>query len=178
MSQKTKRVAFFRGINVGKAKRIPMSDLRTIFENLGCDSVQTVLNSGNVVFRGGGKGIGPSLQKAVHDACGVSARVTVITAAALNEIADANHLIKMADDPARLLIAIPAEPGALRTLKRLAAEKWGSEKISVGARAAYLWCPEGVIKSALWKAVDREIGDAVTTRNWRTLERIVAAAEN
>ena len=43
-------VALFRGINVGKAKRIAMADLRALLGKLGYTDVQTLLNSGNAVF--------------------------------------------------------------------------------------------------------------------------------
>src|SRR6185503_15578041 len=43
-------VALLRGVNVGKAKRIAMADLRALFEELGYQDVKTLLNSGNVVF--------------------------------------------------------------------------------------------------------------------------------
>ena len=43
-------VALFRGINVGRAKRIAMGDLRRLIEGLGFGNVVTLLNSGNVVF--------------------------------------------------------------------------------------------------------------------------------
>jgi len=43
-------VALLRGINVGKAKRIAMADLRALIEGLGYTDVRTLLNSGNVVF--------------------------------------------------------------------------------------------------------------------------------
>ncbi len=43
-------VALVRGINVGRAKRVAMTDLRALFTNLGYGDVQTVLRSGNVVF--------------------------------------------------------------------------------------------------------------------------------
>ena len=46
-------VALFRGINVGKAKRIAMADLRTLLDKLGYTDVRTLLNSGNAVFTGG-----------------------------------------------------------------------------------------------------------------------------
>ncbi|HVH65021.1 MAG TPA: DUF1697 domain-containing protein [Candidatus Acidoferrum sp.] len=44
-------VALLRGINVGGNSLIPMSRLKAIFEQLPVDSVQTYINSGNVVFR-------------------------------------------------------------------------------------------------------------------------------
>lgn len=45
-------LALLRGINVGSAKRVAMSDLRALMEELGFTDVRTLLNSGNVVFSG------------------------------------------------------------------------------------------------------------------------------
>ena len=46
----TRFVALFRGINVGKAKRIAMADLRALLTGMGYTDVQTLLNSGNATF--------------------------------------------------------------------------------------------------------------------------------
>ena len=43
-------IALLRGINVGRAKRIAMADLRVVVAELGHTNVRTLLNSGNVVF--------------------------------------------------------------------------------------------------------------------------------
>src|SRR5262245_54107358 len=43
-------IALLRGINVGRAKRISMAELKALFEALGFRNVRTLLNSGNVVF--------------------------------------------------------------------------------------------------------------------------------
>jgi uncharacterized protein (DUF1697 family) len=48
-----KYVALLRGINVGKGARVPMKELKALFEGLGCANVVTYLNSGNVVFDAG-----------------------------------------------------------------------------------------------------------------------------
>ena len=45
-----RQVALIRGINVGRAKRVAMADLRALVEGLGYRDVDTLLNSGNVVF--------------------------------------------------------------------------------------------------------------------------------
>jgi uncharacterized protein (DUF1697 family) len=42
-------IAFLRGINLGK-RRLSMSRLKTLFEELGFDEVETFIASGNVVF--------------------------------------------------------------------------------------------------------------------------------
>ena len=46
-----RRVALLRGINVGRAKRISMGDLRALFAGLGYGDVKTLLNSGNIVAK-------------------------------------------------------------------------------------------------------------------------------
>ena len=44
-------VALLRGINVGGKNKLPMRDLVTIFDDLGCTEVQTYIQSGNVIYR-------------------------------------------------------------------------------------------------------------------------------
>jgi uncharacterized protein (DUF1697 family) len=43
-------VAFLRGINVGGKTKVPMMQLRKVFEDAGFTNVKTLLNSGNVIF--------------------------------------------------------------------------------------------------------------------------------
>ena len=43
-------IALLRGVNVGKAKRVPMAELKALLAGLGYDRVETLLNSGNAVF--------------------------------------------------------------------------------------------------------------------------------
>jgi uncharacterized protein (DUF1697 family) len=42
-------IAFLRGINLGK-RRLPMSQLKALFEELGFDDVETFIAGGNIVF--------------------------------------------------------------------------------------------------------------------------------
>lgn len=43
-------VALLRGVNVGGKNKVPMADLRSCVEDLGCTKVQTYIASGNVLF--------------------------------------------------------------------------------------------------------------------------------
>lgn len=78
-------VALLRGINVGKAKRIAMADLRAVVTALGATDVQTLLNSGNVVFTARRAIASTTLQTAIRAGTGVDARTTVLTAAELSD---------------------------------------------------------------------------------------------
>ena len=172
-------VALLRGINVGQANRVAMADLRSLVTGLGYTEVRTLLNSGNVVF-GAGAGAptesAAHIEKALADRLGVSARVTVVRASTLAEIAERNPLLNAARDPSKLLVAFLAEPDDIARLRPLAEQDWAPEAIALGVGVAYLWCPNGVSSGGLWKAVGGVLGDAVTSRNWATVCKLLALA--
>jgi uncharacterized protein (DUF1697 family) len=168
------QVALLRGINVGKAKRVAMADLRALVTDLGYRSVSTLLNSGNVVFEGDtARGESAArIEEALVTKLGVESRVTVLNAAELAQVVEENLLVPVATNPSRLLVAFPREPGRLAALASLAAGDWSPEIFALGERAAYLWTPEGVLASRLAEAVGRALGDGVTTRNWSTVLKL------
>ncbi len=147
-------VALIRGINVGRAKRVAMADLRSLFTSLGYREVKTLLNSGNVVFSARGDPAA-RIEKALTARLRVSARVVVLTAAELGAVIDGNPLVDIASNPSRLLVAVLAKPGDR-------------------SRVAPLWCPGGIARSRLTEAVGRALGDSVTTRNWATITKLQA----
>ena len=175
-----RQVALIRGVNVGRAKRVAMADLRALVEELGCSEVRTLLNSGNVVFgtRAPAAKVAARIEKALVAQLGVTARVTVLTAAELAVAVEQNPLLDVADDPSRLLVAVLKDPADRIRLKGLTNESWAPEAVAVGKRVAYLWCPAGVLASRLPEAVGRALGDRVTTRNWSTITKLHAMAQD
>lgn len=172
-------VALLRGINVGTAKRVAMADLRRMLEDLGYTNVRTLLNSGNVVFDGGRAAPGrlaAAIEKAMPAALGLSARVFVLTASDLEAVVRENTLGAAAHDPARLLVAFYSEPTDRSRLAPLARRQWKPEALALGSRAAYMWCPNGSLKSRLSAEVGAVLKDATTTRNWATVRKLHALA--
>lgn len=169
-------IALLRGINVGRAKRIAMADLRTLFEELGFTNVRTVLNSGNVVFGGMGRkhAAAADIETALVRRLGVASRVTVLSAAELAEVMDGNPLLAQATDHARLVVFILSGADQRALLEPLLAQDWAPGALALGTRAAYVWCPTGVLDSAAATAVSRLLGDATTSRNWNTLCKLQA----
>ena len=173
-------VALIRGINVGKAKRVAMADLRALMEKLGYGDPRTLLNSGNVVFDAGrdapGK-VAARVEQGMAAKLKVSARVTVLTAADFATVVEENPLGSVADDPSRLLVAFLTDLPDRKRLEPLARQTWKPEALGLGSRAAYLWCPAGIIESRLAEAVGRVLGEATTTRNWATVTKIQALVQ-
>ncbi len=174
-----RQVALIRGINVGKAKRVAMADLRALVEGLGYGDVATLLNSGNLVFtapRTAADKSAARIEAEMKKQLGLSARVIGLSAAELAAVVAENPLCEVATDPSRHLIAVLADPADRRRLEPLTKLDWSPETLALGARAAYIWCPDGILVSRLPEAVGRALGDAVTVRNWATMTKLHALA--
>lgn len=171
-------VALLRGINVGKAKRIAMAELRDLFEQLGHRDVCTLLNSGNVIFRAAArsreKGT-TTIEAAIAKRFGFRVPVVVLTAGDLAAIVADNPLVNMGRDPSRLLVAFVDSAQTLKLVRPLIGETRQPEILAVGPHAAYLWCANGIIASKLVQAFTRATGDAATMRNWTTVLKLCAA---
>jgi uncharacterized protein (DUF1697 family) len=173
-------VALFRGINVGRAKRVAMADLRDLAEKLGYSDAKTLLNSGNLVFTArdpkNAAAAAARIEKAVASELGVESRVTVLTAAELAAIVKENPLREFEAEPSRFLIAVSRDPKGCAKLKGLLDEDWGRDRIALGKRVAYVGCATGILESRLNQAVGRALGDGVTARNWATMQKLAAMA--
>ncbi len=173
----TWHVAFLRGINVGKAKRVVMADLRVLIEGLGYGDVRTLLNSGNAVFSATSataSNAAARIEEALAKTLGVSARVTTLTAPELAAIVVENPLLEIADNPSRFLVAVLNDPIDRARLEPLLEQDWGGDALAIGSRVAYVWCAGGILESRLLKAVERALGGAVTSRNWATILKLHA----
>jgi uncharacterized protein (DUF1697 family) len=178
MTMTSKRyIALLRGINVGRAKRVAMADLRKLIGDLGYSEVRSVLNSGNVIFTGPVRAqehVAAAIEEALVLKLGVAARTLVLDSDELGTIIAANPLLDQAGDHARLLIFILASDHARQAIEALCAQDWQPGAVALGERAIYVWCPDGVLDSAAAAALGKHLGDATTSRNWATLSKLHA----
>jgi uncharacterized protein (DUF1697 family) len=168
-------IALLRGINVGRAKRVAMADLRQVVAELGYTNVRTLLNSGNVVFDSARKvpaSAAGTIRDAIADRTGVTSEVTVISAADLDAIISEYPLSAVVTNPSRCLVAFPSTVAELAKASALLQRDWAPEQFALGTRTAYLWCSEGILGSTLGKVFGQAMRDKVTTRNWTTVLKL------
>jgi uncharacterized protein (DUF1697 family) len=137
--------------------------------------VRSVLNSGNVVFRAPGVTAGEAagaIEEALVLKLGVAARVFVLERSELCAVIDDNPLLEVADDHARLIVFLLGDPAQRDKLAALDGKDWGCDRLALGERAAYVWCPDGMLDSAAATALGKHLGDATTSRNWNTLMKL------
>lgn len=173
-------VALLRGINVGTAKRIRMTELAATVTSLGFTDVHTLLNSGNVVFRAtvaAARTAAARIERAVLSGLGVKSRVIVVSGDAVATALAVSPFDATRSDPSRTAIAFLAPDVDRAKLATVAAQRWGAESIEVRAAVAYLHWPTGAAESPLMKAFAKATGDATTVRNVATCHKIAALAE-
>ena len=173
-------VALLRGINVGKANRIPMAELRALLITHGYSEVATLLNSGNVVFRSE-----HSLQSkhaeaislAISEKFSIQVPVIVKSAQELAAIIKENPIDATGVDHSQLLVAFVQESSELRGISSMESLVSLPERFITGKGAAYLHCPSGILASKAAKALHGKAGKATTTRNWATVLKLQTLAE-
>jgi uncharacterized protein (DUF1697 family) len=172
-----KFVALLRGINVGKAKRVPMADLRALLTELGYTDVVTLLNSGNAVFRAP-KGTqtrhAANIATAISEKLKVEVPVIVKSAKELSAIVGENQLAEQASNHSQLLVVFAQDNATLSGLDAVESLVVLPEQFLVGKNAAYLHCATGILESKAGKALLGKAGGSVTTRNWATILKLQA----
>lgn len=144
-------VALLRGVNVGKANRVPMATLREVLCDLGYEGVKTLMNSGNAVFRaasGTGAWHGTAISRALAGLMSVEVPVVVKSAKDLATVVLDNPFAGEVLDHSRLLVALTQDQAALSSLCQVQALVSAPERFAVGRQAAYLYCACGVLESA------------------------------
>jgi uncharacterized protein (DUF1697 family) len=172
-------VALLRGINVGRAKRVAMADLAAVVGSLGFRDVRTVLNSGNVVFRGPARrarAAGPRIEQALLRRTGVVSNVTLLSGQEMAAVVAAMPFDLTARSPSRLMVGFLRGPEDEARVAPLVGQRWAPEEIAAGPRVVYIWCPEGILESRLFTAVAKAAGAGITTRNWSTATKLARLA--
>jgi uncharacterized protein (DUF1697 family) len=172
-------VALLRGVNVGGARSLKMSDLRNTFERAGCTNVATYIQSGNVVFAHTEKSqakVVELLEAAIAKAAGFDVDVIVRTKAELAKVVTQNPFPRA--KPEQLYVFFMEKKPAADALAHVDAKKFEPEKFQVVGRELYFMLPDGLGRSQLVGTLARKspVKEA-TGRNWRTVQTLIGMTE-
>lgn len=177
MSQRV--VVFPRGINVGGHNKVPMPALRADLANAGFSDVITILASGNIVVTAPCASVSEAedrVRDVIFHSSGTEVECLSRSAEQMRAIAGYNPLGEIADDGSRHLVTFLSAPLPTELSEHIAAGDYSPNVHALAEREMYSWAPDGV--KAL-KLTDKTLmsagGIVATTRNWNTVEKIVAA---
>jgi uncharacterized protein (DUF1697 family) len=174
-------VAFIRGINVGGRSTVPMADLRSALTERGFGNVRTYIQSGNVVYEGpAGSSASPKaltaeaaqVAAAIERLRGFAPVVIVLDAADL-----ARHLraspYASADPAKAFLVFVDGDVEGIGDLDAVATN--GEEWQAIDG-VVHLHCPNGIGRSKLGERMAGSKRVPTTTRNLRTIAKVLELA--
>ena len=173
-------IGLLRAINLAGLNRVSMTELRALMTALGLADAQTLLQSGNVVFRSEASPdqLERQLEKAAAKRLGVQTDFFVRTAKEWRAIIEGNPFPKEAKaDPGHLLaVVLKGDADAAKVVALQNAIK-GREVVRAKGRCLYVVYPDGVGRSRLTSAmIEKMLGTRGTARNWNTVLKLDALA--
>ena len=172
-------VALLRGVNVGGKGKLAMADLRTAAEACGYDNVRTYIQSGNLVFvapSGSPQAVAERLRETIAATTQVQPEVIVRTRDELAAVVKQNPYAQRGEDAAHMHVVF-AGGEEEASLGSIDLAPYAPEEAVAIARQLYLFLPTGMGRSKLAADLARGKGPSGTTRNWRTVNKLLEMAD-
>lgn len=173
----TRYVALLRGINVGRAKQIPMADLRTLLTDLGYTDVATLLRSGNAVFTGSGAPdeVASRIEGAVESKFGMTVGCVVRDGSDVAAVIAANPFPEASEEGSRFLVHFLSAAPDPALLEANDPVRLDPDRVRLGDRVIYQWCPDGIMAAPdVGTYAVKNLGVVATGRNWNTVTKLAA----
>jgi len=165
-------IALLRGVNVG-GNTLSMERLRGLGAEFGLRNARTYVQSGNLVFEADRTAAhwSATLERALAGKSRLPIRVLVRTGAEIAAVVERNPFLREKGiEPARLYVTFLNRAPAKPALAALSAIDAGADRLHRAGLEVYLHCPTGYGRSKLNNnVIERALGIAATTRNWRTV---------
>lgn len=171
-------IALLRGINVGGKNKIKMAELRAALESAGLADIQTYIQSGNIVFKSSqtaGK-LQILVKTTIESGWGYDVPTMVLKANELKKIV-ANNPFTEGDENFLHATLLQSKPKAA-AVKDTQDHDFGIDEFLVDGKCVYIYCPSGYSKTKITNGFfEKRLGVSATTRNWRTVNRLIAMIE-
>jgi uncharacterized protein (DUF1697 family) len=175
-------ISLLRGINVSGQKKIKMTELAILYENIGFQSVQTYIQSGNVVFTSDKtlKIIRNIIQQSITEKFGFEVPVLVLSSQELDTIVKGNPYLSPEERDIKpyhvtLLSDLPDE----KKISSVKEYQDSPNEFSISGKIIYLKCPQGYGRIKINNTFfEKKLGVGATTRNWKTILTLAEMAKN
>jgi len=172
-------IALLRGINVSGQKLIKMTDLKELFQSLGCNNVQTYIQSGNVVFESAEtvpSNLESQIMQAISSKYGFDVEVMVRTVDEFGRIIENNPFPEAEGN--KLYISFFRNPQQEIPFEELDKVKSDSEVYLFFESVMFLYCPEGYgITKLSNQFIEKKLKTIATTRNLNTVMKLFKMAK-
>lgn len=169
-----KYICLLRGINVSGQKKILMKELKVMFEKLNFDSVQTYIQSGNIIFESDQKNIGKlseQIKAEIKTTFGYDVQTFVESDEFFTYLKNSNPFFTNESiDISKLHVTIlDKKPDVAQTETTHKNDEW-----ILFQNLIYLHCPDGYGRTKFTNTFfEKTFKCSATTRNWKTISKLV-----
>lgn len=174
-------ISILRGINVGGKNKIPMAELKALYEELKFKNITTYIQSGNVVFstpNDNQQVVSKKIEEGVLKRFGFNVPVIMRTTTEMQSVIKTNPFIKnKGTDETKLHITFLAGNPAADNLKKVMEYNYEPDEFTVIGKEVYLFCPGGYGNTKLSNNFfESKLKVGATTRNWKTVNELLKIA--
>jgi len=179
----TTYIVLLRGINVSGHNKIKMAALKQSLLQLGFNEVVTYIQSGNVIFKTNKTDV-LNIEQLIIDQInkdfGHTIKALVITKKQLNALFLSNPFLKRKTiDIKTLYVAILKDNYNAEGIKQMVPFLTNNEEIEIINNFAFLYYPNSAGNSKLTtNLIEKKLKTTATTRNWRTITKLIELSNN
>lgn len=175
-------ISMLRGVNVGPHNRIKMEELRAVYKSLKLEDAQTYVQSGNVIFLTQEKDLAQlskKIQNAIEKKFKFRPEVILRTVDELRKIIAASPFADRPGlEPGKILVTFLSGAPARETQTAFDRFKDYPEEVHLKGSELYIYFPNGAGRSKLpWSSIEKLMKVTGTARNWNSVTKMLAMAE-
>ena len=169
-------VALLRGINVGGANKLAMSDLRELVTSLGHTAVSTYIQSGNLVLttpRSDRSELSAEISSAIGQAHGLAVTVVLRSPAELRAALAANPFTTDTETSRVLITFLSGRPSSA-SAARLQPDRFAPDRFELRGSELYGYYANGAGRSKMTlDYFEKQLGVRGTARNLNTVSKLI-----
>ena len=168
-------LSILRGINVSGQKKVPMAELKSLYEELNLKDISTYIQSGNVIFRTESiKGLSQKIEQKIFAKYNFNVPVIIRTMDEIQSVLKRNPFIKENNiDLEKLHVTYLAENPKQENIDKLNTYNYQPDLFCISGKEIYLYCPNGYGRTKLTNTFfENKLKVTATTRNWRTTNEL------
>jgi len=177
-----KYIVLLRGINVSGKNKLKMADLRAMLEGMNFEQVQTYIQTGNIMLEADemlNTKLAESIKAQIKTTFDYDVPTLVLRIGEWRDIFQNNPFLqKRNEDIKALYVTILAELPDNEMLNAVKDFQHKADEFQVIGKNIYIFCPDGYGRTKLTNTFfERKLKVAATTRNWKTVTKLMELSE-
>lgn len=174
-------IVLLRGINVGGHNKLPMANLRALLNDNGYTDVATYIQSGNILLSSANTSseISTHIEQLLKEQFNYNIPVITISTEELQLCFLENPFLKKVKDIKFLHVTFLDSESEISDTEELYINTYKNDEFQINGKYVYLYTPDGFAKTKFSnQQFEKQLKTKATTRNWRTVTKLMELSEN